>query len=305
MKRTSRLGLAALALGLALPLGACDDVTDGSGRGDVNVVLTDAAGEVETAIATISSIYFQGENDSTQRVYLLGDASGSADLQVTLTDLQNTIREVAQDVSVPAGTYSQIRVVLSGACIVVEGDGGADEVYATSGYTACGTATGNLQGASTLHTGIKINMPNGGFRVEEDSEQTLLVDFDVSKSFGHQAGNSGNWVLHPVIKATRAELAATANVSVAMAEGLSLPAGVALSAFTTTLTNAEGGTETMALDANGAASFRYLVPGTYTVSIAAPAGFTFAATPGSSQSVALSSGATASAAFTLTSVTAQ
>jgi hypothetical protein len=62
--------------------------------------------------------------------------------------------------------------------------------------------TGDLQMPSFAQSGLKVNLPGDAITVEGDDQRILLVDFDVSKSFGHQAGNSGKWVMHPVITAT-------------------------------------------------------------------------------------------------------
>jgi hypothetical protein len=36
----------------------------------------------------------------------------------------------------------------------------------------------------------------------EEGAAAMVLDFDVSQSFGHKAGNSGKWVMHPVIHGT-------------------------------------------------------------------------------------------------------
>jgi hypothetical protein len=38
--------------------------------------------------------------------------------------------------------------------------------------------------------------------VVDDDDHLILVDFDASQSFGQAAGNSGQWVMHPVVQAT-------------------------------------------------------------------------------------------------------
>ena len=63
-----------------------------------------------------------------------------------------------------------------------------------SGYLGTMTATG--PGFSFTVYGSK-----GSVRLEGNSN-ILLVDFDVAQSFGHQAGGSGRWVMHPVVMAT-------------------------------------------------------------------------------------------------------
>jgi hypothetical protein len=46
-----------------------------------------------------------------------------------------------------------------------------------------------------------VKVPNDDLEVEEGAG-ALVLDFDVAQSFGHKAGNSGKWVMHPVIHGT-------------------------------------------------------------------------------------------------------
>jgi len=45
-----------------------------------------------------------------------------------------------------------------------------------------------------------VSMPGG--LVFDGAAQTLVVDFDVAESFGHEAGQSAKWVMHPSLKST-------------------------------------------------------------------------------------------------------
>lgn len=60
---------------------------------------------------------------------------------------------------------------------------------------------GTLIMPSVAQAVLKVNLPGDRLFVDGNA-QTLLVDFDVSQSFGQQAGESGSWVMHPVIQAT-------------------------------------------------------------------------------------------------------
>jgi hypothetical protein len=61
-------------------------------------------------------------------------------------------------------------------------------------------ATGELQCPSCQQSGIKIKISSGDLELEE-GDFALILDFDVAQSFGHRAGNSGRWIMHPVIHA--------------------------------------------------------------------------------------------------------
>jgi hypothetical protein len=71
-------------------------------------------------------------------------------------------------------------------------------VYATDGYdaTQCGgEATGPLQAPSWAQSGLKVTMADNAL-VLTGAEKIVMVDFDVSQSFGHEANG---WVMHPVV----------------------------------------------------------------------------------------------------------
>lgn len=94
--------------------------------------------------------------------------------------------------------------MISGACILVEGET-ENTVYTTSSEFDCpaeGDATGSLITPSLDASGLKVNFTEP---LVLEGETTLLVDFDVAESFGQQAGQSGNWVMHPVINGQMAE----------------------------------------------------------------------------------------------------
>ena len=61
-------------------------------------------------------------------------------------------------------------------------------------------STGEFQAPSLGQSGIKVQLGGDDSFVVTEDAAIVLVDFDVSQSFGHQAGNSGRWVMHPVIK---------------------------------------------------------------------------------------------------------
>lgn len=186
---------------LGFAAGACDDPT-GADQGHVTVLLTDAPGDVLEAVVTISAIYLQGDSDDDEqngRVYLRNDPI-TTDL-LTLTD---DVQTLVEDADVPEGTYGQLRFVISGAYIRIDDDAGG-KVYATAGYAgAPDDVAGTLMCPSCGTSGLKVSFP-GSLKVQGDDDQVLLVDFDVAESVGHEAGNSGKWIMHPSLKGSRVE----------------------------------------------------------------------------------------------------
>ena len=306
----------ALLVALVLPFAACEDgVSDAGGEGRMTVRLTDAPADgLTAAVVTITSIYLTGEGvDSAGDRVVLFDGEVTTDL---LT-LQNDIRTIVEDESVPAGSYGQLRFVIDGAYIEVKGDGGT-RIFATSedyeGLPEGADVDGELKCPSCASSGFKVSL-GGGISVEEGAETDLLVDFDVSQSFGHEAGKSGKWILKPTLKATAAGSAASIRVNVALNGGVTLPAiggtATTLAGFEVRLTNAAGSTEEIALtDANAdgtfEATFRYLDPasGPFTVALVSPTGLTVTLDPAVIAPVTVTGGSTSAVTLKVMSAAA-
>ena len=130
-RRTRRMSLNLLAaFGLALTGAACSESTGNAANGKITVLLKDAPGDVKSAVVTISQIYLQGstEGDDASSRVVLRDTPVTTDL---LT-LANSTAELVKDATVPAGTYGQLRFVITGGYIEVENAGGTTSIFATS-----------------------------------------------------------------------------------------------------------------------------------------------------------------------------
>lgn len=85
-------------------------------------------------------------------------------------------------VQAPAGAYEQVRLILAAdGHYLIDADGNEHALRVPSG----------------AQTGIKVNFPDGVFEVVE-GETILLLDFLAGPSV-HQAGQSGQWLMRPVI----------------------------------------------------------------------------------------------------------
>lgn len=193
---------------------ACSDAspTAVSGTGRLAVYLTDAPGDVLKAVVTIDRVYLQGEDGPT---VLRED-----DLTVDLLTLADSVATLVPESGVPVGTYAALRFVVSGGYVEVEGESGATSIYASSpsyaGLPEGATVAGALQMPSFAQSGLKVQFTDG--LVVGGDDQHLLVDFDVRESFGKQAGNSGSWVMTPVLKGSRLEAAPAADSTTAPAD---------------------------------------------------------------------------------------
>lgn len=308
--------LAAVALAGVTAVTGCSKNNGGmtsTGTGHVSLALTDApSADLSSAVVTISKIYLVGNAaDST-------NANGQVVLMSTpvttdLLTLSNNLQSLVDSATVPAGTYSQLRFVVDGAYITVASAQGNMTTYATQGYqNAPPNAVGTLKCPSCSQSGIKVNL-NGGVTVAAGQQTDLLVDFNVSDTFGHQAGQSGMWVMHPTLNATQTQLAGTVNVSLSLADTVTLPTigtqALTLGDFKAELKSATAdptstGVEipfTASSDSTASATYHYVVPGDYIVTVVGPDTVTFTTAP-DSQAVTVGSGATASAHLTLTSI---
>lgn len=272
----------------------------------MTVMMTDAPGDFMAAVVTITQINLVGSGGVT--------VLSNAKVTTNLLKLSNDVSTLVQDAVVQPGTYSELDFVITGGYVqVANATGGGSTIYASSatyeGLPAGATVGGTLRMPSFAQSGLKVSLPGGNVTVGTDSK-VLLVDFDVQQSFGHEAGNSGAWVMHPVMNATDFGLSGNLNVTLKLAQGVTLPATFTLGSFDAVLTNAAGSAKKLQLGATAAgsstfgASFKYLIPGNYTMSFAVDPTVTGTATltttPAIPATVTVASGAATQADFTAT-----
>lgn len=236
---------------LALVVASCDGgnkFTGNANPAEVSVLLTDAPGDVAAVWIDVERIYLQGlasegEEDGSGRADLVTEPTGL----IELTSLAGTTEELAADVDVEPGTWSQLRFVIRGA--VLETEGGDVFTFGGAQHPDGLEATGSLNCPSCAQSGLKVAFP-GGLVLDGGENATLVLDFDVTQSFGHQAGQSGMWVMHPVIIAGEMEDQGSISGTVALGTDVEIPecpAGTARSledfvprATATSLTDDEG-----------------------------------------------------------------
>ncbi len=185
------LSVCSAVLLVGLLLTGCDstDPAPGVNEGRLRVLLTDAPGDILQALVTVERVAIVPAEDTAE-----GDASeGGIELLsdsarvVDLVELQDGVTATLADLTVPAGTYSQIRFVTADtATVLYEGSNG-DSLRA------------DLKQPSAAETGIKINFEPVTIGGEGDLVEVLL-DFDVADSFV-RAGRSGMYIFKPVVKA--------------------------------------------------------------------------------------------------------
>ena len=303
-----RFRLSALLLALVVAFTGCDSADTNSGTGTLRVLLTDAPGDFLTAVVTIDEIYLQsdgGDDDPETSRTILRDEPVTVDL---LT-LQNEVLALVDDEEIPEGTYRQLRLVISGGYIEVEDEDGGSTIYASSDAYAAEqgvVAEGRLQMPSYATSGLKIQLPNDLAEIEGDDQTIVLIDFDVAESFGRAAGNSGMWVMRPVVRASDLAFTGGFDVTLALADDVTLPDGVTLADFSIEL-DKDG--ELLSLpfaDADGDGTYtvdvRYLVPGLYPVMLVGPEGYTITTDLDLPFGLSILSGESGAATLTITSI---
>ena len=211
MKRRMK---SALVLLTAITLGifsSCtstnEDVAGGSNstKGSLKILLTDApfpSDLVDEVNVVIDEVSIKKVSDDSSE----GDESGwsvltSEESSFNLLDLQNGAVAVLADFEdFPIGTYSEIRLHIVSAEVVLTAEAGGE--------------TFDLKIPSGTSSGLKVKI-NGNLEVRGGNPAALIVDFDVAKSFLVQGNPTKNgkeitgFKFKPVIRATAEDISGT------------------------------------------------------------------------------------------------
>jgi hypothetical protein len=260
----SALVLGGIASALA-PLGmGCSGSSGGSGggggggNGSVSVSMTDAPfpfSMVQSAVVTCGQVSIHGNTTS-------GTSDGFSIIDSTtrtydLIQLQQGKTALITQASVPAGTYDQIRLVVTQGVITLT-DGRVFTLNVPSGSTA----------------GIKVFL-NPPITVTSGLSTELVLDFDLSQSFSPvpnsavQASDVRDFQFHPVIRAS----AAADSGSIAGKVTSATQAGQPVSGATVTVTSGAL-VQTTQTASDGTYVVGFLPAGTYTVTVTTMGGGT-------------------------------
>ena len=228
---------AMFAVAALIGLAACEST--GTAVGTVRLHLTDGPGPA-IASATVW----------VSRAELVPGGSGG----VLVTDvpqafdllsLQGGVTALLATATIPAGDYSQLRLVVDSARVTL----------ADGGTFADGSSEAVLKVPSGMQTGIKVNF-SGPVHVAP-GETDIVIDFDVARSFVFTGGSAPSGAsFKPVIHASAMDVAGSIS-------GTSLPveARGKLLAIMGTDTVARSLADTL----TGDYTLHFLPPGTYTV----------------------------------------
>jgi len=212
--------------------------------GTVSILLTDAPSDaLDSALVYVSQVFLQADSGRV----LLSDTPAVYEL----LSLQNGTTVEIGAADLPTGEYSQLRLVVDSARAVLR-----------NGMTfqdGSSSATMKVPGGGT--SGLKVKY-DGAISVGEEA-MTLVVDFDVSRSFVFQGPPSSpkSVSLKPVLRATRSDNAGSISGGVTPAEARATL--FALGPESDTVATA------LADSITGDYSLTFLPAGTYTVFAAA------------------------------------
>lgn len=162
------------------------------GTGTLKVSLTDApACGYDNVWVTVTKVRVHrsdtaGDGDSGWSEVVVDPASGGR--RIDLLELQNGVLADLGQTALPAGRYSQVRLVLAD---------NVDKPGANQLVLSGTRKQVSLDTPSAQQSGLKLKH---GFDIEADTEADLVLDFDACRSIV-KAGNSGKYNLKPVIAA--------------------------------------------------------------------------------------------------------
>src|ERR1051325_1614643 len=171
--RTHSLRLSSALALLANPACNTGGLQSTAQSGRLNVYLSDAPlGDVASATVTISKVYLVGGSEESGHRYTITDTTAEYDL---LT-LQNGVTALLGSAAIPAGDYTQLRLVVEDATITL-----------VPGVTfRDGSSSQTLKVPSGAESGIKVDFA-GPLHIEPGTTN-LLVDFDVTRSEERRVG---------------------------------------------------------------------------------------------------------------------
>lgn len=271
----------------ALVSAACDSVGSSVGvtpnkvNARLTVQLTDAPADLAEAWVKVKKVQLVADSVApdttaaadTSKTTQLAPDSGWVNLLALAGGKTTNLFSGA----VRAGRYSQVRVIVCDMYIKTT-DG---QIVATpgtalpSGVTA--TAGTELKLTSQCQSGFKVQLRGDSLHLGADSASALVIDFDAKRSFVHEAGKSGKWIVTPVLFGSVGKGSTTGAGSikgtVTLAQGITLPVTCGalsltkdslLKAFVPTAAKGDTihtGTTTVA----GAFTIPNLAPATYTL----------------------------------------
>jgi hypothetical protein len=220
-----------LLLSAIVSMAACSK-DDRNGKSRIQIALTDDPGDFKAVYVDVREITVSYDDSGDSSWHTLPDVKTGLYNLLTLVNDKDT---VLADAEISTGTIKEIRLVLGDNNWVVTNAGDSIKLQTPGGQSS----------------GIKLKI---NISVFESRVYKFLLDFDVAKSI-HRAGNSGQYILEPVIR------------TVIEGQGGDIK-GVVKPAVLPSAVLVLNGTDTVAStysDANGGYLLKQIRPGSYTL----------------------------------------
>jgi len=223
---------------------SCSDSEDPTETGTLRVILVDAPTQFQT-VESLEVVFDKvlvhrssnAEPSEEGWVTVLPDTLPVEARTFDLLELVNGVFATLGEVELEAGKYTQIRIMLESATLVVDG------------------TPQNLTIPSGAQTGIKLV---GGFTVDPNVITEITVDFDVARSLHENPPGSGSYVLRPTIRLVQTILSGTIS-------GTVVPTGIGAALFALYPATGDTVATTLADPVTGAYVLPALLAGTYDV----------------------------------------
>ena len=242
------------ALGATAALAACgggggSDSGSAATDGSLRVALTDAPSCYQHVYVTIQKVRVNQSATAGDQDAGWTDLTLATPQRVDLVTLSNGVLQELGTMPLPAGHYTQVRLVLTD-------NTPAGSTAMANSVQPIGGAETALDTPSAMQSGLKLR---ANFDVAAGQMADLVLDFDACKSVV-KAGNSGKFILKPVV-----------SVVPRLVSGLSGYVSTSLPLGSTTVAAQQNGTTVRSTSPNASGSFSipYLQPGTYTLVVTA------------------------------------
>jgi len=235
------------ATALLATLAACGGGGDGGGTGTLRLALTDApACGYDSVNVTVERVRVHQSSNASDSTAGWSEIVLPQPKTIDLLDLTNGALAELGQTALPAGTYTQLRLVLAAN----------NGNVANANWIELSSNPGNrvpLTTPSGQQSGLKMNV---NMTVQPNQTADFVIDFDACKSVV-VAGNSGNYNLKPVLRVIPRTLTGVSGVVTQAGSAVSLQ---------------QGGTPLRATvaDAQGNFVLRPIEPGNYTLVITRP-----------------------------------
>jgi hypothetical protein len=164
---------------LLLSLSSCSSSDDSAQTSRISVRMTDAPGDYDAVYIDVKDVLIKStlDNNDNEGWVSIGDVQPKI---YNLLDLTGGVNVLLADNVVPSGFLGQVRLLL-----------GDNNTVVKKGVTY------PLKTPSAQQSGLKLKINQ---TLVAGATYDFLLDFDVERSIVVQAGNSGNYNLHPVVR---------------------------------------------------------------------------------------------------------